>query len=258
MRNIYTFIILFGTIIVNAMDEIPELVTDRPDKTESSRTVPHKSLQIETGFVMEKKITEWVEQYNFAYNSTLLRYGLMRNFELRLGMDYLEENYKIKSSDSTYTKIGFSPLYSGFKINIAEEEGWKPEIAFIGGLILPFTADRDFKPDFSGINVLFSFSHSLSNRFSFGYNLGVEWSGEDEIPSYIYSAVIAYSLIEDLGIYFEGYGHIPEEGESEHLLDGGLTYQIIPNMQLDVSGGIGIQNSIDSFIGLGLTYRILK
>ncbi|MFW6371118.1 MAG: hypothetical protein ACOC10_07950 [Bacteroidota bacterium] len=38
---------------VTAQVDIPELVTDRPDQTESATTVPNNSLQIETGYVFQ-------------------------------------------------------------------------------------------------------------------------------------------------------------------------------------------------------------
>ena len=98
---------------VFALDNYPELITDRPDQTESSVVVPHKSLQIETGFVQENKETSIVNEKAFGYNSTLLRYGLLANFELRLGLEYLA--YEIESKHTTFSEraSGISPLYTG-------------------------------------------------------------------------------------------------------------------------------------------------
>jgi hypothetical protein len=242
--------------LVKAQDEVPELITDRPDQTESSVVVPHKSLQIETGFVMENSETDFTSQQSFAYNSTLLRYGLLENFELRLGLEYLDEKVKIKNTDTTTTLSGLSPLYAGFKVKIADEDGVKPEIAFLGGLVLPFTANKGFKPDYSAADIRFAFSHTLSDKFSIGYNLGAEWDGETAIPEYFYSISLAAGITDNLGAFIESYGWVPEDGESEHLLDAGFTYLILPNFQFDVSAGIGVQNSIDNFISFGLTYRL--
>ena len=86
--------------IILAQTSPPDLVTDRPDQTESSITVPFKSLQIETGFIKEKQ----GENTNLAYNTTLLRYGLLENLELRLGLEYLGE----KNTASTIDNSGLS------------------------------------------------------------------------------------------------------------------------------------------------------
>jgi hypothetical protein len=258
MRKLITAFFLIITVYTAAQQESAELITDRPDQTESSTVVPHKSLQIETGFVLENTDNDMINTKSFAYNSTLLRYGLRENFELRLGLEYLGEEIKNKLSDSTNKFSGLSPLYLGFKVKIAEEDGVKPEIAFLGGLVLPFSAEEYFKPSYSAANIRFSFSHTLSERFSLGYNLGAEWDGESPVPGYFYSFVLGAGLTEKTGIFLESFGLLPEEGDAEHLLDGGITYLLLPNLQLDLSGGIGLQNTIDNFISFGLTYRLPK
>jgi hypothetical protein len=257
MRTKFTFIVtllLVFTASVFAQDKIPELITDRPDQTESSVVVPHKSLQIETGFVMENSSSNLFSSKSFAYNSTLLRYGLLYNFELRLGLEYLGEKLNMENGDNTNTS-GFSPLYTGFKVKIADEDGWKPEFAFLGGLVLPFTANKDFKPSHTAADIRFSFSHTLSDKLSLGYNLGAEWDGETAIPSYFYSVSLGAGISDKIGMFIESYGWLHEAG-AEHLFDAGLTYLLLPNFQFDVSAGIGLKNSIDNFISLGLTYRL--
>ncbi len=193
---------------------------------------------------------------SYAYNSTLLRYGLFRNMELRLGVEYFGNRMKTDGADYTNTISGFGPLYTGFKIKIADEQAWKPEIAFLGALILPFTANDSYKPAHSATSMLFAFSHTLSDRLSLGYNLGTSWNGETAIPDYFYSVSLGIGLTEKLGAYIESYGTLPEEGKPEHLADAGFTYHIASNFQLDLSSGIGLSNATDKFIGFGFTYRI--
>ncbi|MBU1369122.1 MAG: transporter [Bacteroidetes bacterium] len=256
-KLILALIIISGYI--QAQNMVPELITDRPDQTESSVVVPLRSLQIETGFVLENDETDLIKQKSFTYNTTLLRFGLLKNLELRLGLEYLGEKVEIKKNDTLNSFSGLSPIYTGFKVKIADEDGWKPEIAFLGGLVLPFTANDDFKPEYSAATVRFAFSHTLSERFSLGYNLGAEWGGVTAIPGYFYSIAIGFGLAENLGLFVESYGLIPEEGVSEHLIDAGFTYLIIPNFQIDISGGIGLNNNaIDNFISLGFTYRFIN
>jgi hypothetical protein len=257
LKTIFIFLyIIMTNLLVKAQDEVPDLITDRPDQTESSAVVPHKSLQLETGFIMENNENDLIRQKSFAYNTTLLRYGLLDNFELRFGLEYLGEEIKIKNTETTSTISGLSPAYAGFKVKIAEEDGWKPEMAFLGALILPFTAHDGFKSEYTAADIYFAFAHTLSDRFSLGYNLGAGWDGNTPIPSYFYSVSLGAGITEKLGIFIESYGHMHGDGEAEHLMDSGLTFLLFPNFQLDLSGGIGLQNSIDSFISFGLTLRL--
>lgn len=237
---------------ISAQERIPELITDRPDQTESSTTVPLKSLQIETGFLRESKTEFSSLSQSYAYNTSLLRYGLFDNLEFRLGWEYLGE----KKATNPLLR-GSSPLYTGFKIKINEESGLLPEIAFLGGLVLPFTANTAFKTDQTAGNMRFSMSHTLSEKVSIGYNLGAEWDGNTAIPGYYYSLVFGLAATDKIGIFTEAYGLIPESGQAEHLLDAGFTFLVFSNLQLDLSGGIGLSEAaITNFISFGLTYRL--
>ncbi|MDD3526777.1 MAG: transporter [Bacteroidales bacterium] len=257
MKILISTLFLFFAVALQAQQQVPDLVTDRPDQTESAATVPKHFLQIETGFILENDENEISRNKSFAYNTTLLRYGLWDNFELRLGAAYLGDNVTKKNSDFSQNIAGFSPLHVGFKVKVAEEKGLRPDIAFLGGLELPFTAGSDYKPSYTAATMRFAFSHTLSDRFSLGYNLGAEWDGETAVPGYFYSVALGIGLIENLGMFVESFGAIQEAGTAQHQLDAGFTYLLTPNFQVDISGGIGLNDAApDNFISFGLSYRI--
>ena len=254
---ISTLCVLFAAVVLHGQSQTPPLDTDRPDQTESSSTVPKHFLQIETGFILQNDENDLMRDRSFAYNTTLLRYGLWDNFELRLGADFLGNNITNKNTDYSQNYSGFSPLYAGFKVKVVEEAGLRPEIAFMGALVLPFTASSDYKPSYTAPSLRFAFSHTLSDRLSLGYNLGAEWDGETAFPGYFYSVALGFELVENLGLFIESFGTIPEAGTAQHQFDAGLTYLILPNFQLDISGGIGLNDEApDNFVSIGLTYRI--
>lgn len=256
MNRILLIPLLFMNLFAGAQTT-SELITDRPDQTESSSAVPLKSLQIETGFLLENKSIELLHHKSFAFNSTLLRYGLFQNFELRLGLEFLGDHYKMKHQDSVSKISGFSPLYTGFKVKIIDEDGLKPEIAILGGLTLPFTAKKGYKPSHVSADMRLSFSHTLSDRFSLGYNLGAEWDGESAGPLYFYSLALGIGLTNNLSMFAESFGLLNPNGEPENMLDTGFTYLVFNNLQLDLSAGIGLNDqAIDNFISFGLTLRI--
>ncbi len=51
-------------------------------------------------------------------------------------------------------------------------------------------------------------------------------------------------------MFIESYGLILKESEGEHLLDMGFTYLVRPNIQLDISGGIGLNDETPSLVWL--------
>lgn len=209
--------------------EQKELITDRPDATESPNTVPLHNFQIETGFYYES----FKNEETLGYNTTLLRFGILNNLEFRVGWDFEEKT----SQGITDKKSGFSPLLLGAKVAIANENGFLPQIGLLGHLYLPFSASHDYRPEATGVDFRFAFSHTLSEKSSLSYNLGAEWDGNSAAPVYIYSVSYGYSITNTLAAYAEIYGDIPENNRAAHYWDIGLTYLVKNNIQLDATLG---------------------
>lgn len=258
MKLFSVIVLLLFSLTTFAQSDNSELTTDRPDQTESSSVVPLHFFQIESGFIMEMDETDASKQKSYTCNTSLLRYGLLKNFEVRLGISYLEDQTADKiNQDQTIKNIGLSPLYTGFKVKIADEKTWLPEIAFLGALVLPLTAAEEFKTEYIGPNMRFSFSHTLSDKLSLGYNLGAEWDGNNSEPGYFYSLVIGLNLGGKIGMFAESYGIIKNNDGPEHMLDAGFTYLILDNLQLDLSSGLGINEAAtDYFISCGVSFRL--
>jgi len=253
MKNYFGIGLLLFGFILNAQTEVDKveygkISTDRPDQTEASSVVPKKFLQIETGAFFESLGA--IDA--ITYNTTLLRYGLLDNMELRLGFDHTE----VKLNTNTIAS-GFSPLLLGVKIAVSEEKGWLPEIAFIGHINMPFFASTDFETKSTGTDFRFSLSHTLSEKSSLGYNLGLAWDGDITTAIYVYTIAYGYSFTDKLGGFFELYGNAYEDDSFDHLWDAGITYLISDNVQLDVSGGTGITKDVqDIFLSAGISFRI--
>lgn len=254
MKHLFFIIFLLDVVKGFSQEEIPGLITDRPDQTESAAVVPLHFLQIESGFFVEKTSGNQFVQKSFAYNSTLLRYGLVKNLELRLGLELLGDKNTVSGTQTNYS--GLSPLYTGAKLKISEEKELKPDIAILGGLFLPFTANSNFKTENIQSILRLAFAHTLSDYLSLGYNFGSVWNGSSAIPDWIYSVSLGISLSERLGMFLESFGTFYRHIKAEHLLDTGFTFLVLPNLQFDVSGGMGIYNGVDHFFSCGLSWRI--
>lgn len=252
------FIIILVSLssFAQEQDSLEPLITDRPDATESPYAMARGFLQIETGAVFETFKDASIETENLTYNTTLLRYGLLNNLELRIGWDFLEGRTKVNSTTLDDVTSGFSPLLFGFKTSIAKENGWFPEIAFLGHLYLPFTASTDYKPETTGVDFRFAFAHTLNDNSSLSYNLGAEWRNDSSEAAYTYTLAYGYSITDKLGIYAELYGDLPENSSSNHFWDGGLTYLVSNNLQLDATVGSSITKGQDLLISAGFSLRI--
>lgn len=228
------------------------LVTDRPDATESSSTIPAGYLQVETGSFYESFEENKIKTESYTYNTTLVRVGLSDNFEFRLGWDFVEN----KMSNLENVLSGFNPLLLGAKVAITEEKGIIPEIALIGHVFLPFTAGNDYKPETTGVNFRFSFGHTLNENSSLSYNLGARWVDDSSEAIYIYTIAYGIGLTEKLGFYAELYGDVPESNKAYHKWDTGFTYLLSDNVQLDATVGSSISKGQDILLSGGISFRL--
>jgi len=236
-------------------DERPDLITDRPDLTESASIVPKGALQIETGFVFEGDKSGGFKETNFGLFTTLLRYGVNEFFELRLGSAL---NMKTTETGGESSSIfGVSYVDVGMKLKMVEGDGLKPQIAFLTMVIIPKSGEEDYSPQYLTPSMALAFSQDFSKRFSLGYNIGAVWNGLTAKPAAKYSVALAFGLIEKLGSFVEIYGYFPQDELGINIFDFGLTYLIRPNLQLDASAGFGLSEvSPDYFVNAGVSWRI--
>jgi len=247
MKTKLLLALLLITCIGFAQETEP-IQTDRPDQTESPAIVPKGMFQVETGFSFQKN-----DEYSKTNTlpSTLWKYGVNENFELRLITEFVSEKF------GSETNSGLSPILIGCKIKIAEEKGFWPKTSFIGHISLPNAASTDFKTDYHAPEFRFVMQHTLSKRMSFSYNLGAEWDGFTAEPTFIYTVTTGLSITDKLGAYAEFFGFAPQHDTANHNFDGGITYLINNNFMVDLSSGIGVtENAPEHYIAVGFSFRI--
>lgn len=252
-------------------DPLPaqDLVTDRPDQTESSWVIPVGRFQVETGIVYEHEAPGAVdpaEQNRLGIATTLLRVGLSDRFELRVAGEYYHETIRrpclsdsasFDCVDGTIESVGkgIAGIAVGAKIAVIEEDGWIPETSFLGHLTLPVGAES-FRPSYIVPDFRFSMSHSLTDGVSFGYNLGGEWDDAGGAAG-VYTATLGVDLSRSIGAYVELFGALPRGDRPEHSFDGGIVWGAWPNVQFDLAGGVGISDPApDYYVSAGVAVRL--
>ena len=158
-----------------AQTEPNPLITDRPDVTESSATVPSGAFQVETGAGFSRSDAGGTE--SFSIIGGLVRFGIAENLELRAGSSLLSET--TESMGSKETTSGLGSLLLGGKIRILEEGPGSPEAAILAHLHLPVGEDV-FRPRKTEPELIASLSKPLSETVSFGSNLGARWNSTAE------------------------------------------------------------------------------
>jgi hypothetical protein len=248
MKNYLIIILSILFLNVSAQEtDFPELIGDRPDQTESAFVMPKGYFQFEDGFIYENE-NSFVQ--NISYSSMLLRYGLFKNFELRFVTEY--NKTKVKGLSDVK---GFSPFAIGTKIHVHEEKAWLPQIALLAHINVAKTGASSFMQQFHSTQMALTFNHTLSDVWSVGYSLGVEFPSEINYSIATYTLVSGFSITDKLGAFIEAYGDFSKYRHADNKVNAGITYLIAPSLQFDFAGGFGLsENSADNYYTMGLIY----
>lgn len=246
MRIIFTTSFVLMTLFLKAQNEIDPIVLDRPDLTESPYLVPKNYFQMESGILFKNDKSN---AQLMKLPTALWKYGLTNNFELRLITDF---DGSIKNKG-----FGLSPIWIGFKAPLVEENGMVPKISIISHLQIPTLASSFYKAKYIAPQFRFVFQHTITDKVSLSYNLGMEWDGFLPQQTYIYTLTTGIALTKKIGMYLELYGDFQQKDvQGNYHADGGFTYLINNNSMFDISSGfkyLGVNK--DYFLSCGYSFR---
>ena len=250
----------YGTV-TRGPDPTASMNTDRPDFTESSRTVGKGITQWELGYTYTVNDDAGVRARSHSYPEALLRAGIWADwFELRVGWCYAEQVEEVGATRER--SQGSEDLYLGIKLGLTPQDGWLPEMALIPQMTVPVgSAGLTAGECLPGINLIYSWE--LNDRWSFAgqtqLNRALDTVTQRPFLDVSQSLVIGMSITERIGGFIEWYVMVPDGADFDptlHYLDGGFTLAMNANLQLDVRLGKGLSQAADDyFIGSGLVVR---
>jgi hypothetical protein len=225
----------------------PEIVTDRPDITESSIVVPKASLQAENG-------ATWADdhgQRTFDASETLLRLGVASRTELRFGApNYL---YGMTSR----TPSGFADLSVGVKQQLGPLPGGF-ELSVMIAVRFPTGATRTsshgFDPD-----VKFPWSKELRDGWSIGGMQSVFWNTEDRRRNVTWEPIfyVEKQITKPWEVFVEYASDYAQHRGSRQIAHFGAAFKITPLQQVDFHFGFGMSHATpERFFGVGYSFRV--
>lgn len=230
------------------------IVTDRPDFTESTETVPTGMKQLEAGSTFAN--AEYAETATLG--EALLRVGTSAHTELRIGLN----SYALTRGDGP-TPNGFEDISIGTKVKLLSSGGTgslKPALAVIIATSVPTgmpgMSDRKPLPE-----VKFGMAWDLTERVAFSSNLNYSRAVSEfgDYDEYAATGSLGIGISDRIGSYVEYFTFQPTRVPipANHYVNGGFTYGFTDNLQLDVRGGYGVHHHVgpDFFMGLGISRR---
>jgi len=238
------------------------LVTDRPDFTEASSTVGMGVVQLEGGYTYTYDSDDDGSVKSHSFPETLLRVGVLADWlELRIAWNYAEETVTDFGASRTL-QTGSEDLYLGTKLGLTGQAGVLPEMAVMFQMTVP-TGSSSFTAGETLPGVVWLYGWDLNDWISTGGQTKADRALDDvtgePFLEFSQSWTIGYSLADRLGAYTEWFVIAPDGADTNHTenyADGGFTFVVTNNLQLDIRGGIGLNEAADDyFVGTGFAIR---
>ena len=243
--------LILGLILLAISVQGQTIITDRPDQTESSSTIPKSSFQLEAGVGLGNIEINTEREREILLPTVLLRFGIVKALELRFISQFA--NIKNKTTSAQSTRIGDVEI--GAKVQILRNEKVNMEIAFLTHMVIPTISSDLIELGLGTVNKL-AMSHELGKHFGLGYNIGYNYFGEGK-GMLTYSIALSAGVTEKIGLFVEPYGDLLNFEKHLANFDAGLTYLLMNNLQLDISFGFGLNHTMN-FMALGVSWNLSK
>ena len=209
---------------------------DRPDLTDSAKTVPPAAVQVEAGLGYARSSVGGGPDERRLAVEALLRAGLTERLEVRLGG---EPFVRLRGAEDD-TDHGDVTLGLKYRFLDARDGAWWPALGVLPSLKLPVASEPigSERPDFALLGLA---SFALPWDLSLDANAGPALIGQSRPNGYLLQAVTSASLSGELGEKLSGFVEVFYASRAQRNardsvgLDAGLIYFVSRSLALDVA-----------------------
>ncbi len=235
--------------------------TDRPQFTESSRTLIRGRLQIEGGYTLNYDDEDDIRLIQHFFPDLLVRYSVTDNFEIRGSWPGIIVSHFTDDliGDSGSFDDGTNPNV-GFKLALWDQTGAIPRTAFSASAPIETEGSAFSLPSLQPIaDVLYSWT--IDDRLLVSGSTGIALlrNNGDDFFDLQQSVSADYLLSDRYGMYAEWiafFRHKSANNIDQYLADVGVYYVVTEHLQIDGRVGVGLNDvAPDFFTGVGFSYR---
>lgn len=257
------FILIFIPFTLFSQQKEEPIDADRPDQTESPTISAFMRPQLELGYYYEKTFDDtYFQETNTLHPSGLLRFAFAEDAELRLYVNFRSRhthqtsNVSLEIYDSK--ELGVMPVTLGTKIKVFKHKKLIPETSVLFDLSIGSWASKDFRTDEVNPTLTLCFQNNFK-KLAVTYNLGASMTDQLSTLFSFYTMNISYPIIKRLSLYGEIFGTYTRHGEPDNRIDGGFTFIIGKDIQIDAMAGKGLGKYLPVyFFSAGISFRLPK
>jgi hypothetical protein len=247
-RDSISILLLGACLLTAAYGQDTDIVTDRPDVTESSIVIPKGSLQFENGLTWTNDHSQSV----LDFSETLVRLGLSDRTELRI----VVPNY-LEGLNARAPATGFGDVAIGMKQQLGPLPG-DVDLSVIVALSFPTGADRISSHGFDPF-IKFPWSEDLKAGWSIGGMQSLFWYTEDGRRNLTWEPTfyLEKQLTKPWDAFAEFAGDFAQRGGPREIAHFGTAYKLTPKNQVDFHFGFGLSRAAPApFFAVGYSFRI--
>lgn len=233
---------LLGIVVTGTAQEI---VTDRPDQTESAAIVPLGLVQYEGGVLFEW--SDFIQsERDWLVPNSLVRLPVAEQLELRLVHNRVAKQWVEEERwDQAVTD-----LEVGVKWNVLDGSQNGTMLAVLSHWALPTSLNQ---PTLASSHKL-CVSHDVGPDWALGYNVGALMGGGN-FEGWMYTFAVGRSLGKGWSIYAEPYGEWTEATGHLASFDAGFTWLASDRVQWDWSMAVGLNHTF-GYQALGVSWLV--
>ena len=258
MRLLFSIILLLlflNFAVKSQTNNSFSFIPDRPGMATPPSLLPSGNFQFEGASQYEKNKMGTANNYSFLFFSPLLRYGVVKNLEVRIQSDYTYN--RTNDGLASSTTMGLDPVTIGSKIKLVEQHNVLPNISLLINLALPYLGNEEFRPVHLAPSAYILMSNSISEKLSLCYNYGLSWDGSSSVPNNFYAISLGIGLNKKLSTFIENYGYFTRGSDPSLYLDSGLAYLINDHLQIDLSATGNLRSFFRNyFFNTGIAWNI--
>jgi hypothetical protein len=218
--------------------------------------------QLEAGYTYTYDSTPTSSSREQTFPEALLRVGLLAEWlELRIAWTHAEVRDTEFGGAVTHAS-GSEDMSVGVKLGLTPQECMLPETALIIQSGVP-TGATDLTADdlLPGITYIYGWEVTdiLTTAGQSQFNRAKDEVTDEPYLEFSQSWTVGVSLTDEVGSYIEWFVLAPDGADTNHTenyMDGGFTYLVSNNFQLDVRAGVGLNSAADDyFFGTGFAVR---
>ncbi len=271
----------FGSFLIDriwstlSQEEDPDgpINTDRPTFTPANTVVPRGRLQFESGFTFDYQQPTKTRVTAYDFPELAMRLGVADRVEFRtfwFGQTYAQT--QPRTGGTPTQSNGPSDMEIGFKWQLIkgnDENKWIPTTALITSIFAPTGGTSPYSSETVDPYLNLIYGWTPTKKLTIGGSTGYLGRREhfairrgrrsDSFERYHQSLLAFLSVAERTTLFYEWYILMPVQAPDSRALnymDGGVLYQLTPNMQVDLRIGLGLNgNPGELFTGAGFSVR---